>query len=156
MSKLSEKIKTVRETKKLSQVEFAKAIGFDNASVISNWESGKREPSRDVLLRIANFGEVSLDVLLNDERSFEINLKDNSDNSIHSTFRGENTGVNFTGKNRGEVTEVNNFKCSFSLEAIQPIIEKALEGFKIALQSKDELIKQLKNENEFLKSIYKK
>ena len=63
---LGEKIRELRRAKKISQEEFALAIGYSR-SLIVNWEKGTRDPSTQTLLKIADFFNVSLDYLLGRE-----------------------------------------------------------------------------------------
>lgn len=63
METLGKRIKYLRETNRISQIEFAKKIGVSNA-VLSRYESGDRRPDYDTLQLIADFFEVSTDYLL--------------------------------------------------------------------------------------------
>lgn len=60
---LGQKIKDLRVSKGLKTQDLAVEIGV-NQSTISNYESGLRTPSLEVLLKIAEFFEVSTDYLL--------------------------------------------------------------------------------------------
>lgn len=57
-----ERLKELRISKGLGQLDFAKQIGAGK-SVISKWERGESEPTLPYLISIANFFEISLDVL---------------------------------------------------------------------------------------------
>lgn len=57
------KLKQLRSEKGLSQKEIAKIIGV-SVSAYSNYEQGIREPSYDILIKIAQYFEVSTDYLL--------------------------------------------------------------------------------------------
>lgn len=59
----SERIKELRISMGLNQVEFAKKLNVTKQS-ISNWENGNIQPSIDMLVRIANVFSVSADYLL--------------------------------------------------------------------------------------------
>ena len=54
------KLKTLRKSKKLTQVQLADALGIARASV-SNYEVGRRSPHLNELKRIAEFFGVGLD-----------------------------------------------------------------------------------------------
>ena len=56
----SERLKTLRKEKKLTQKEIAEQIGIKQNSY-SDWETGKNEPSLEKLIVLADFFEVSLD-----------------------------------------------------------------------------------------------
>ncbi len=60
---LNERIKELRESRGLNQIEFAKKLCVSKQSV-SNWENDNIQPSIEVLLRIANYFSVSTDYLL--------------------------------------------------------------------------------------------
>ena len=57
------KIRELRISKKISQKEFAKAIGVP-ANTLCQWETGKRAPDYEMLKKIAVYFGVSSDYLL--------------------------------------------------------------------------------------------
>lgn len=67
-------IKTLRNTRNLSQVQLAKALCVSKQTV-SNWENNNILPSIEMLVRIADFFSVSTDYLLErDQKTYlEIN-----------------------------------------------------------------------------------
>ena len=62
------KLKTFRNSLRLNQSQFAKAIG-STQQCISNYERGISEPSLEVLLRITETFNTSLDELLGDSHN---------------------------------------------------------------------------------------
>lgn len=68
-----ERIKELRNSLGINQVEFGKRIGVTK-QCISNWESGYIQPSIDVLVRIATTFSVSTDYLLglNDKPTLDV------------------------------------------------------------------------------------
>ncbi len=60
--KLSKRIKQLRELKGLTQSQLAEILGIKNQTV-SNYESGEREPSYDILLKLADCFGVTTDYL---------------------------------------------------------------------------------------------
>lgn len=60
---LNENIKLLRINRGLNQVEFAKALGVSKQCV-SNWENDNVMPSVEMLVRIANFFNVTTDFML--------------------------------------------------------------------------------------------
>lgn len=56
------RIATLRHLRGLNQLEFSKKLNISNTT-LSQYESGKRIPSDNVLVMIADFFEVSLDYL---------------------------------------------------------------------------------------------
>jgi transcriptional regulator with XRE-family HTH domain len=74
--KLHEKIKTFRTQKGLSQAEFAEKIGLSRGH-ITRLETGKFNPSTDVLKKIAVLFDVSADYLLDDstDNEYDIDIK---------------------------------------------------------------------------------
>jgi transcriptional regulator with XRE-family HTH domain len=63
---ISEKIKQVRKKEMLTQEDFAKSLGL-NTSYISKLESGKNEPSEQLILSICRTYSVNHDWLTKDE-----------------------------------------------------------------------------------------
>lgn len=58
----SERLKTLRKEKKLTQKELAEQIGIKRNSY-SDWENNKTSPSFENLVKLADLFEVSLDWL---------------------------------------------------------------------------------------------
>lgn len=63
MSKLSERIKFLREKEGLNQKEFAKKMNISR-STASMYESGKNTPPDDIKIAMAKYFNVSLDYLM--------------------------------------------------------------------------------------------
>lgn len=59
----SQKLKELRKENGLTQTEFARVFNI-SAGTIGNWESGTRTPDTDMLKRIADFFNTSIDYLL--------------------------------------------------------------------------------------------
>lgn len=57
------RLKSLRESHRLSQVDLANALGVTKQS-ISNWENDNIQPSIEMLVRIANYFHVKTDYLL--------------------------------------------------------------------------------------------
>lgn len=57
------KLRQIRESKNLTQKQLAEVIGF-SSSVYSRYENGSRQPSFDVLIKLADYLEVSVDTLI--------------------------------------------------------------------------------------------
>lgn len=68
MNVIGKKIKELRTTKEINQKEFASKIGVTQAS-LSSYENGIKQPSLDVLSRIASEFNVSLDWLCDNKVS---------------------------------------------------------------------------------------
>lgn len=58
-----ENLKALRESKKITQSQLGEYLGAKK-SAISLWESGKRQPDQETLVRIATFFNVTVDYLL--------------------------------------------------------------------------------------------
>lgn len=63
MVDLGGRIKQLRQEQKMTQVEFAERLGVTK-STVSAYESGTRQPSYEVLLKMARIFKVSTDLLL--------------------------------------------------------------------------------------------
>lgn len=59
----NERLKKLRNSQGISQVEFAKRFNISTGT-IGNWEVGKREPDFETIKRIADYFDVSVDYLL--------------------------------------------------------------------------------------------
>lgn len=64
-------LKALRESRKITQTQLGEHIGAKK-SAISLWESGKRQPDQETLVRLANFFEVTIDYLLGRDDSVPI------------------------------------------------------------------------------------
>lgn len=62
-NKLTIKLKECRLSKGLTQKELAEKLGYGRSS-IGDWESGRTEPSLDVLISLAQFFGESVDYML--------------------------------------------------------------------------------------------
>lgn len=63
MSEFSERLKELRKTRKINQVNLGKYLNF-GYTAIANYESGRNEPSFDTLIRLAQYFGVTVDYLL--------------------------------------------------------------------------------------------
>lgn len=77
MSKLGDRIRNLRDSEDIQQVDFAKKIGVSNV-VLSRYESGERRPDYDTLLKIAEYFDVTTDYLLGKSE----NRKSNSNKEV--------------------------------------------------------------------------
>ena len=67
----AEKLKALRKQKGLTQTQFA--IDFNIATgTIGMWETGKRQPDYNTLVKIAKYFDVSINYLLEIKQSLEI------------------------------------------------------------------------------------
>jgi transcriptional regulator with XRE-family HTH domain len=74
--RLGEKLRAIRDALGLSQTGMVKRLGDEGiaASQISEYETGKREPSLIILLQYARLVNVCLDVLVDDESDLPAKL----------------------------------------------------------------------------------
>ena len=63
MNVLGKRIKQLRESERLNQLELAKKLNISNTT-LSQYETGQRIPSDDIKIKIARMFKVSLDYLL--------------------------------------------------------------------------------------------
>lgn len=67
----SDKLKNIRKSKRILQKELAQAIGVGNTTV-SNWEKGLSTPDYNMLCKIADYFNVTLDFLLDRDVEKEV------------------------------------------------------------------------------------
>lgn len=70
-----ENLKKLRKQKGLSQSAFAEIL-HASQNTVSQWESGKREPSYEITQQIADYFDVSVDYLLGREEKTTLTTKD--------------------------------------------------------------------------------
>lgn len=75
------KLLELRKAKKITQTELAKQLGIHQVTY-NGYEQEKREPSIDVLCKIADFYNVSLDYLIGRYRDDEIGYLTDDDRQI--------------------------------------------------------------------------
>jgi transcriptional regulator with XRE-family HTH domain len=76
--RLAEKLRRIRSSLDLTQAELLRKLdieGLATQSKISEFESGKREPSLIILLQYARAAGVSTDVLIDDELDLPARLR---------------------------------------------------------------------------------
>ncbi|KZE66843.1 hypothetical protein AWM68_20170 [Fictibacillus phosphorivorans] len=57
-------LENLRENKGWSKTEVARRLGIKTVSTYANWEYGIRTPDKDMLAKIANLYDVSIDFLI--------------------------------------------------------------------------------------------
>lgn len=60
---MKDNLRRLREKANLTQGEFAKAVGYSYGSIISMWESGTRKPPSDLIPKIAEVLNCSIEDL---------------------------------------------------------------------------------------------
>lgn len=78
---LGVRIKELRLSNSLNQVEFAKKLSVTKQTV-SNWENNNIQPSIDMLVKIAEFFNVSTDFLLERESKKTLDVSDLTNEQI--------------------------------------------------------------------------
>ena len=70
---LSQKLKSLRATKGISQVKLAEQMGVTQGTV-GKWETNRRIPDVEMLRKLSNYFSVSIDYLLDNDQSPELLL----------------------------------------------------------------------------------
>lgn len=73
--RLSEKLEILIERKGISKTDFAQAVGITYRG-LANYLNGTRKPKKDVLNRIAEQLDCTVDFLLNDNKNLVLNSKE--------------------------------------------------------------------------------
>jgi transcriptional regulator with XRE-family HTH domain len=81
MVNLSERLRTLRTEKKITQTEMSQRLGISTI-MISSYELEKRQPSYAVLIKLAAFFGVTADYLLGIERERTVNVAGLSDKEV--------------------------------------------------------------------------
>lgn len=68
MQRFGEKLRTLRDRRDISLRELATELGFSSHAHLGRIEKGEKTPSAELILKIADFFEVSIDDLMRDER----------------------------------------------------------------------------------------
>ncbi|NIP25668.1 MAG: helix-turn-helix transcriptional regulator [Phycisphaerae bacterium] len=67
MQRFGEKLRTLRKQRKMTLKELASKLGYNSYTYINAIELGQKQPSLELVARIAEMFEVSFDQLLNDD-----------------------------------------------------------------------------------------
>ncbi len=67
----AQRLRELRTSKNLDQKDIANALGVLDATV-SMWETGKRVPYHELLIKIADFFDVSIDYLLGYKKNISV------------------------------------------------------------------------------------
>ena len=71
---LNEQIRELRNIRGISQIQLANKLGVTKQSV-SNWENDNILPSIEMLVKIANFFEVSIDYILSIDKKRTLDVE---------------------------------------------------------------------------------
>ncbi len=75
----AQRLKELRVKSGLTQMQFAEIFKISSGT-IAMWETGKRAPDKDTIVKIANYFHVSTDYLLGNEQ------KNSDDSELNSAF----------------------------------------------------------------------
>jgi len=86
MAKFNEVLKELRTSRNVTQAELAKAIGV-SASTIGMYEQGVREPNFEIEEKIADYFNVSLDVLRGKEEKSKTFVQAFMENTLNGQYQ---------------------------------------------------------------------
>lgn len=66
--RFGEKLRSLRQQRNLTQQDLVVAFGYVNNGYVSSVENGRKAPSLDLVLKVAQFFDVSVDLLVDDAR----------------------------------------------------------------------------------------
>jgi transcriptional regulator with XRE-family HTH domain len=69
--RFGEKLRTLRKQRHLTQQDLVSAFGYINNGYLSSVETGRKAPSLDLVMKVAQFFDISTDLLLDDARELE-------------------------------------------------------------------------------------
>ncbi len=67
MQRLGKKLRTLRKQQNMTLKELALALGFTSHSFVSEIETGKKKPTTELIIKMADLFNVSVDQLVRDE-----------------------------------------------------------------------------------------
>ncbi|NNJ10285.1 helix-turn-helix transcriptional regulator [Chloroflexales bacterium ZM16-3] len=67
MQRFGEKLRTLRQQRGMTMRDMADALGFKSHGFVSDLESGRKHPSLELAIKIADYFGVALDQLARDE-----------------------------------------------------------------------------------------
>lgn len=88
---LGQRLKTLREAKRLTQRELGDMVGVSD-SAVGQWENDRREPSVIILVKLAQIFGVSVDYLLGRKDNEPADLEDFLMSHSHITYNGWEMG----------------------------------------------------------------
>ena len=68
VQRLGEKVRTLRKRQVMTIKALVLALGFHSHSYVSEIETGKKHPSTEMIIKLADLFEVTVDELVRDER----------------------------------------------------------------------------------------
>lgn len=68
MQRLGKKVRTLRKRRRMTIKALALALGFPSHSYVSEIETGKKLPSTELIIKLADLFQVTVDELVRDER----------------------------------------------------------------------------------------
>ncbi len=71
MQRLGEKVRILRKRRGMTIKALALALGFPSHSYISEIETGKKVPGTELIIKLADLFQVTVDDLVRDEREVE-------------------------------------------------------------------------------------
>lgn len=85
MNRFSQNLKFLREQTNLKQIDLAKKLNISSAAY-SNYETGRREPNIEILLKISNLFNVSIDDIItkNDLSLIDYIIKEDENNALYN------------------------------------------------------------------------
>lgn len=95
-------LKTLRTSNNIKQADLAKTIGV-SASTIGMYEQGRREPDFDILQKIADYFNVSIDYLIGKAEKSDSRISEKDEKDIAKTMKklkeqlSNNQGLLFDG-----------------------------------------------------------
>lgn len=86
MNRFGNVLKTLRTLNNIKQADLAKTIGV-SASTIGMYEQGRREPDFDILQKIADYFNVSIDYLIGKAEKSDSKISEKDEKDIAKTMK---------------------------------------------------------------------
>lgn len=98
--KMNEKLEIMLNRRRIKKTDFADSVGITYRA-FANYMNGSRRPRREILSRMADKLEVSVDMLANDEMDIELTIEERFIKRMWASGRDCSDAAKFLAQSRG-------------------------------------------------------
>lgn len=74
MLRFGEKLRTLRQSNAMTQRGLAEALGYISQGYINELETGRKKPTAELILKVADLFHISTDQLMRDALNLDLNM----------------------------------------------------------------------------------